>query len=149
MTIRLRSAILVLEAAVFALPVTVLWALGVLLIVDAFQEPDAIDVLFALAMVLAGISLVALWWMIFVDVRWGRSKLFALNSAWFFVAGIGAVWSLLAVVAVVFLKFDVRQSLPLELLCFGIYGIPAVVPYLHVMFDRWRSNGGIMERRAP
>lgn len=139
---RLHSAILAFEALVFLLPVTVLWGFGFLVPIETslMSSDGLLSIDFLLAMALAGASLLALWWALVVDIRWGKEKLIALHSGWFVVAGLGAIWSLLGIVVAMVLNFDQRQSLPMEYLVLGLFGAPALVPFLHVLLDRYRGR---------
>jgi hypothetical protein len=150
MSVRLSRLLLAIEAVLLALPSSAvcLWLLFASGLTSSFGLVTALFPM-ALAAALGIAGLVAGWRLLIGFLFGGPERLGVLSSAWWLIAGMGAVVATLGVAA-----WFCRPSSTIPSYCaLDIFrpfaaAAPAVIPLTHVALERWfrRSSNYRLER---
>lgn len=129
--------LLALEAVLLVLPLSLLY--GVLM---AYAFPDIVrsgsdfvPVMLA-ATLYAGAALIALWWLLIVAIARGVTALKSTHTAWLLVCSIAALWVVVAGVLLAAESCCMSLAPQWAGLILGIYGLPALLPYSHLLLER-------------
>lgn len=141
----LSRSLLALEAIGLLLPLSLLYGvLFILLFFDGTFNEFSGNPAFAIATLLAGAGLIALWRLLATGVISGIAALREVHRGWMRFCALIAAWVavawLIMMLAQLFGDTAVSWS-RFEGVVLGIYGAPALIPLLHLAAERYLRNG--------
>ena len=122
----------------FAAPVTALWLFVLILEIDDARN---VGIAGSLMLLVAGLSLFSLWRFFTAFFLGGSTGLKLLSNLWLVGITSGIVWSVLGIVISATLSIDARQNSWLDILGGGFFGAPALVPSVHLIYERLHGGG--------
>jgi len=138
--------LLAIEAVVLLLPLSLLYGLLVVaLLDDGVGRLGAGDADWLIGMLLAGAGLVALWRLLGTAVYSGIAALHRVNRAWMLFCMFIGVWVLIACLlqfGLSYLAADPLDHPGMRGMMLGLFGLPALVPLAHLAAELgWRKAG--------
>jgi hypothetical protein len=143
--------VFLVELALFAVPVTLVFALLAFyfvvfvpyLAVSGGAEAMGLATFaaFGLVLLVGGAALFSFWRIPISFIKAGRGGLQRIPAAWFVPPVIGSVWAVVALVTLVLtydLSSDPLRWAPVWLT--GPYGLPVVIPAVHLFIEAWRAR---------
>ena|SRR6267378_2118807 len=141
MSAGLSRWLVILESLVLVAPVTAFALFITLALLVDLVSGTPVSLFFLLLLFLALAALAAGWRLIVAFVRRGARGLSAVSKPWLVVATLGCALVIVATLSSLLDFWFESHSVRKTELGFLAYGIPAAVPYVHLLLERFRRVG--------
>lgn len=140
----ISRSLLAVEALVLLLPLSLLYGLWFSMFPRGALYAFSANPSFVIATLLSGAGLLALWRLLFTAVFQGIAALRALPRGWLVFCTLIAIWTVVALLDMAqtpLLSDSLFMATALRGYGLGIFGAPALLPWLHLVAEaRWRAE---------